>query len=284
MPVHRVGEAVDVLLELPPQPGLSDAGRAGHEQQSRLAPVDNRVVDIKFFDQNGLDIDTTTERKIEGVFFREDYRRVYLNEIGRIGDAENIAETYTSAFFKALRPEALPTIARDFNLVIDYANANVSAILPNILRRLDIDVVELNANLDDNRLFQTAQEFDEGMGRLARITPVLDAHMGVRIDGGGERLFLVDDAGRQLAGTQALAAITALAMLVAMSLASPPDNTSPSQRVATRVCARSHGTASPMVRGLHNHLFMMVLVKNWWALALRGLAQIAVAPMPLERH
>ncbi|HEU5102835.1 MAG TPA: mannose-1-phosphate guanyltransferase [Roseiflexaceae bacterium] len=180
----------------------------------RLSPFDNRVVDIKFFDQSGLDIDTVTERKIEGVFFREDYRRVYLDEIGRIGDAENIEETYTDAFFKALRPEALPAITRDFNLVIDYANANVSSILPNILRRLEIDVVELNANLDDNRLFQTAQEFDEGMGRLARITPVLDAHMGVRIDGGGERLFLVDDAGRQLQGTQALAAITALAMAV----------------------------------------------------------------------
>jgi len=180
----------------------------------RLSPFDNRVVDIKFFDKNGLDIDTTTERKIEGVFFREDYRRVYLDEIGRIADIESIAEAYTTAFFKALRQEALAGIARDFNLVIDYANANVSSLLPNILRRLEVDVVELNANLDDHRLFQTHQEFEEGMERLARITPVLGAHMGVRIDGGGEKLYLVDDAGRRLHGTQALAAITALAMAV----------------------------------------------------------------------
>lgn len=180
----------------------------------RLSPVDNRVVDIKFFDQHGLDIDTATERKIEGVFFREDYRRVYLDEIGRIADIENIEETYTAAFFKALRRDALAGIARDFNLVIDYANANVSSLLPNILRKLEVDAVELNANLDDHRLFQTHQEFEEGMERLARITPVLGAHMGVRIDGGGEKLFLVDDAGRRLHGTQALAAITALAMAV----------------------------------------------------------------------
>lgn len=180
----------------------------------RLSPIDNRVVDIKFFDKDGLDIDTTTERKIEGVFFREDYRRVYLDEIGRISDVEDMEETYTTAFFKALRPDALAGISRDFNLVIDYANANVSSVLPNILRKLEVDVVELNANLDDHRLFQTQQEFDEGMERLARITPVLGAHMGVRIDGGGERLFLVDDAGRRLQGTQALAAITALAMAV----------------------------------------------------------------------
>jgi mannose-1-phosphate guanylyltransferase/phosphomannomutase len=180
----------------------------------RLSPFDNRVVDIKFFDKNGLDIDTATERRIEGVFFREDYRRVYLDEIGRIHDVENIEQTYIDAFLQALRPEALAGIARDFNLVIDYASANVSSILPNILRRLEVDVVELNANLDDNRLFQTGQEFEEGMERLARITPVLGAHMGVRIDGAGEKLFLVDDQGQRLPGTQALAAITALAMSV----------------------------------------------------------------------
>lgn len=180
----------------------------------RLSPFDNRVVDIKFFDPDGLDIDTATERKIEGIFFREDYRRVYLDEIGRIADCENIEETYTDAFLKALRPEALASIGRDFNLVIDYANANASSILPNILRRLQVDVVELNSNLDDSRLFQTVQEFEEGMERLTRITPVLDAHMGVRIDGGCEKLFLVDNTGRRLHGIQALAALTALVMAV----------------------------------------------------------------------
>lgn len=180
----------------------------------RLSPLDNRVVDIKFFDPDGLDIDTATERKIEGVFFREDYRRVYLEEIGRISDCENVEETYTDAFIKALRPDALANIARDFNLVIDYAYANASSILPNILRRLQVDVVELNANLDDSRLFQTSQQFEEGMERLVRITPVLGAHLGVRVDSGCEKLFLVDDSGRRLHGTQALAAITALVMSV----------------------------------------------------------------------
>lgn len=180
----------------------------------RLSPFDNRVVDIKFFDANGLDIETTTERKIEGVFFREDYRRVYLDEIGRINDAQDVERLYTEAFFKALQPEAISSLSHGFNLIVDYANANPSSILPNILRRLTIDVVELNANLDDSRLFQTAQEFEEGMERLARITPVLGAHLGVRIDGGGERLFLVDDSGHRLPGMQALAAITDLAMAV----------------------------------------------------------------------
>lgn len=180
----------------------------------RLSPFDNRVVDITFFDANGLDIDTTTERKIEGVFFREDYRRAYLDEIGRIGEAENVEHLYTEAFLGALRKEALPGLASNFNVVMDYANANPASILPKILRRLEISVVELNANLDDSRLFQTSQQFEEGMERLSRITPVLDAHLGARLDSSGERLSLVDDAGRRMPGMQALAAVTALAMAV----------------------------------------------------------------------
>ena len=38
------------------------------------ASHDERVVEIRILDKNGLDIDTATERRIEGIFFREDYR------------------------------------------------------------------------------------------------------------------------------------------------------------------------------------------------------------------
>ena len=193
---------------------MTHASKAAGGIHVRLSPFDNRVVDIKFFDPDGLDIDTATERKIEGVFFREDYRRVYLDEIGRINDGEDIDATYSEAFFASLRADALTQIANKFRLVVDYANSNPSPLLPNILRRLGADVTELNANLDDTRIFQTAQEFEEGMERLARITPVLDANLGVRIDSGGERLFLVDDSGRRLTGLQALLALTALSLSV----------------------------------------------------------------------
>jgi mannose-1-phosphate guanylyltransferase/phosphomannomutase len=202
------------FIPLPVARYMTKARGAAGGIHVRLSPLDGRVVDIKFFDADGLDIDTATERKIEGIFFREDYRRVYLDEIGRIIEAEGVERTYTEAFLKALRPEALPAIARNFNLVIDYANANASTFLPNILRQLEIDVVELNANLDDTRMVQTTQQFDDGMERLSRITPVLGASMGVRIDSGGEKLFLVDEAGRRLPGMQALAALTALSMAV----------------------------------------------------------------------
>lgn len=178
----------------------------------RLSPLDNRVVDIKFFDKNGLDIDRATERTIENVFFREDYRRVYLDEIGRIRYQNGIEETYIKGFFNALRPEALRAIARKFNIVVDYANANASTIASTVFRRLECDVVELNANLNEARIFQTPDQFAEGMHQLAAIVPVLHAELGVRLDPGGEKTFVVDDRGRQLTDLQTLAVLTELSM------------------------------------------------------------------------
>jgi hypothetical protein len=43
VPVGRVDQPVDVLLELPTQPGLAHPGRARHQHQSRLATLDRRV-------------------------------------------------------------------------------------------------------------------------------------------------------------------------------------------------------------------------------------------------
>ncbi len=179
---------------------------------ARLAPNDRRIVELKFFDSAGLDIDTATERKIEGIFFREDYRRVYLDEIGRIQDASRVEETYGERFFAALRSDALEEIARGFDLVIDYANASVSTILPRLLRRMAVDVIELNSNLDESRIVQTTQQFDESMDRLARITAAVGASLGVRIDPTGEKLFLVDEVGQQIGGMQSLLVFVALAL------------------------------------------------------------------------
>jgi mannose-1-phosphate guanylyltransferase / phosphomannomutase len=178
----------------------------------RLSPFDNRVVDIKFFDGGGLDIDRVAERTIENIFFREDYRRVYLDEVGRIHYQDGVEETYIKGFFESLRPEALDAIAHQFKLVVDYANANASSIAPAVFRRLRCDVVELNANLHEDRIFQTPEEFAAGMSQLGAIVPVLNAKLGVRFDPGGEKMFVVDDRGRRLTDTQTLAVLAELSM------------------------------------------------------------------------
>lgn len=178
----------------------------------RLSPLDNRVVEVKMFNEHGLDISTTTERKVESTYFREDFRRAYLEEIGRIFYGEEVAETYRKAFLKALRTDAIEGIARGFQLVIDYANSSAADILASILRRLHVEAIELNVNLDPNMVVQTNAQLESALQRLSQITPVVNANMGVRLDSGAEKIFLVDDKGRRLHPLRTLAAMTTLAM------------------------------------------------------------------------
>ncbi len=183
--------------------------RAAGAIHVRTSPFDSRVVDIRFYDSEGMNLSRSVEREIERVFFREDYRRVYLDEIGTIQEMPKVEERYTAGFMQALDIEAVR--GARFKVVVDCANAPTSGVLPAALTDLGCSVVALNAQLDENRMSILRKEFDGAREQLRLITQAVGAHVGVRLDVGGERLFVVDDTGRQVAEPTAAAALAWLA-------------------------------------------------------------------------
>jgi mannose-1-phosphate guanylyltransferase/phosphomannomutase len=176
----------------------------------RLSPVDNRVVDIRFFDKDGQDLSKGTERKIETTYFREDFRRVFLDEIGRIYYPNDVMQTYTRDYLAAIQTKVVRDADWYNHLVVDYAGSPAAAVLPGILSELGCDVVAINAALEETWLDPPAEKLRAGMERLSAITPVLNANLGVRLDIGGERIYFVDDQGVLMNGTDALAVVAAL--------------------------------------------------------------------------
>ncbi len=176
----------------------------------RLSPFDQRVVDIRFFDGQGRNLSKNAERGIERVFFREDFRRVYLNEIGTIDYAPQVLETYTRGFLAAINVEAIRQ-AR-FRIVVDYAYAPASEVLPSILSQLGVWVVPLASHVDGEKMSVTPEDFERELKELTLITGVLDAQLGVRLDVGGEKVFLVDHKGRYVPELIAGAAMATLAL------------------------------------------------------------------------
>lgn len=179
----------------------------------RLSPFDARVVDIKFFDKRGLDLDKAAERKIEGFFFREDFRRVYLDDIGRIDYANDVEQRYNTDYMNALDVEAIRNASDKYNrIAVDYAHSSPSLVLPNLLGKFNSDVVALNAMIQEASIYQTDAQFDEAVERLGAITRTVEAGFGVRLDPGGERVVFVDGRGKRVPVMTALAAIVDLAL------------------------------------------------------------------------
>jgi mannose-1-phosphate guanylyltransferase/phosphomannomutase len=185
----------------------TDAAGGVHVQ---VSPYDQRVIDIKFFDQYGLDINKTTERKIENLFFREDFRRVYLDEIGAIEVLEDsdVLGRYLEGFSKVVDYDVVRQ--RKFQIVVDYAHGTTSQVLPRIFKRLGCEVIVLNAGTDELPSSRSRDELGKDMQRLATISSALNTDMGIRIDPSGERISVVDDRGRILDGTKMMAAMASL--------------------------------------------------------------------------
>ena len=94
----------------------------------RVAPNDPNSLLVELLDGSGINVDKATERKIENLFFREDFRRTAMDEVGHLVFPARSLEIYTSEFLNALKPRALPKA--NFKVVIDYGYGNASIVLP----------------------------------------------------------------------------------------------------------------------------------------------------------
>ena len=176
----------------------------------RLSPFDRRVVDIRFFDGKGRNLSKGVERGIERVFFREDFRRVYLDDIGTIEYAPQVVETYIAGFLGAVDADAIRQA--QFRAVVDYAYAPASDVLPPIMTQLGVEVVPLASHVDGEKMSLAPDVFEKELKELTLITGVLGTHLGVRLDVGGEKIFLVDHQGRYVPEVTAAVAMASLAL------------------------------------------------------------------------
>lgn len=176
---------------------------------TRKSPFNPSFVDLKFFDDSGLDLSMGLEKSIENLFFREDFVRADIEETGVITFPVGGFDLYVDGFARSVDAKAIQE--RRYNIVLDYSYGSAAVIFPRILGQLGVETVALNAILDPARITRTQEEFDRGMGHLAAIARSLSADFGVMLDTGGEKVFLVDEKGDVLPDATALQVVCLLA-------------------------------------------------------------------------
>jgi mannose-1-phosphate guanylyltransferase/phosphomannomutase len=98
---------------------------------------------IRFFDKDGIDVDETTQRKIERLYHREDFRRVLAREIGDIEFPPRALELYTAALIDSVDLEAIAaTPISSWSSTTPSAPA--SFVMPNVLAKLEAEVLVVN--------------------------------------------------------------------------------------------------------------------------------------------
>ncbi|HSV74456.1 MAG TPA: mannose-1-phosphate guanyltransferase [Chthonomonadales bacterium] len=176
----------------------------------RVAPSSPRLLLIEFLDKDGVYLSKAAERKVETMFFREDFGRADIEQIGHLDFASRSIEQYHEDYARHIDPA--PIVARRFKVVADFTYGRVASIFPAALGRLGCDVVALNAYVDPSKAPRSLDERAQLHPNLAQIVQTLRADLGVMFENDGERLTLVDEAGRIVMGADLL---TLYAVLVA---------------------------------------------------------------------
>ncbi|MFV0315739.1 MAG: sugar phosphate nucleotidyltransferase [Microthrixaceae bacterium] len=173
---------------------------------ARLTDGDPDSVIIRFLDGAGADITEASQRKIERLFAREDFRRVRPDDIGDIDLVPRALEQYAVALEQSIDTGAIAD--RGFKVVIDFSYGSASLAMPNVLAKLGAEVLAVNAYVSTAGMlgFDRANHATE-VGALVRAS---GADLGAVVDPSGDQLTLVDGEGEVLSDLDALLAYLTL--------------------------------------------------------------------------
>ena len=170
----------------------------------RTSPYDLDRVEIRLFDSDGADLPAPDQRKIERVFFREDYRRTGPSKLGELEFPPRALEQYAAGLMGALDVETIR--GAGLKVVVDYAFGSLSLIGPGVLGRLGCDVLAVNAFADEHRPVLIASDVQRLLEELADHVRKSGSDLGVLMEPGGEIAHLVDNNGRVIPPETALLA------------------------------------------------------------------------------
>jgi mannose-1-phosphate guanylyltransferase/phosphomannomutase len=163
--------------------------------------TDPEVVQIRFFEPPGIQMTPALQKEVERNFTRGELRRVAFGAVGGIDYPARVRETYAQDLLEGIDGNVVR--ARNFRLVVDYGYSAASFVLPLVLGPLGVEAVSAHGFTTD-REDSGFELLREAIGQVKRLVPAVGADLGVVLDRAAERLYLVDEGGREIPVEQTL--------------------------------------------------------------------------------
>jgi len=197
-----VAAGADVLLLGPlPTPGIAVLTQ---EFKANLGVVisasHNPYYDngIKFFDGAGAKLSDEVEKEIEKVLKKP----AITLESGKLGRAKRIdtARSRYQEFCAATFPDELDLDG--MKVVFDGANGAGYKVGPRTLNDLGADVITIGCSPNGRNINDGCGSTEPAL--LQKTVPAVEAHVGIALDGDGDRVVMVDEKGQITDGDQLL--------------------------------------------------------------------------------
>ena len=157
---------------------------------------------IKFFDKEGNKLGEEIEKKIEDIYFRDDFNLKIEKEIGKSKRIDDVIGRYI-VHIKSSFPKNLDL--NGIRVVIDTANGAAYKVAPTIFSELGADVITINNEPNGFNINLNAGAMHPEI--LASKVKEYRADIGFALDGDADRLVVVDEKGEVVDGDLLLGAL-----------------------------------------------------------------------------
>jgi phosphoglucosamine mutase len=197
-----VAAGVDVLLVGPlPTPGIAFMTQHYGCDLGVVISASHNLYDdngIKFFDKTGGKLSDELEERIEALL-TEPAMTCESRKLGRATRIDRERVLYQK-FCASTLPPGMDLSG--FKIVIDCANGAGYKVAPRVLADLGADIVPVGCSPNGRNINEACGSTAPGLLQLT--VPGVRAHVGIGLDGDGDRLVMVDALGRIVDGDQLL--------------------------------------------------------------------------------
>ncbi len=200
--LHSTGIHVADLRTLPAPVGKHHLKTQGYDAAFHVGASshDPEAVQIRLFERPGIALSSSLQKEIEKHYTRQELRRVPFAAVGDISYPARARETYASDLLSALDTEAIAE--RGFRIVVDYGYSAASNVLPLVLGPLGVEAVTSHAFESDSG--HVPARLRETIDGAKSLVSAINADLGAVFDRSAERIYLIDENGREIAPDQAL--------------------------------------------------------------------------------
>jgi phosphoglucosamine mutase len=198
---------VDVLLVGPlPTPGIAFLTRSLRADAGAVISASHNAFQdngIKFFAHTGFKLPDDVELEIERLVLEDDqidHLRPTATEIGKAYRVDDAGGRY-NVFVKNTFPKHLTLDG--LRVVVDCANGAAYRVAPEVLEELGASVVKIGVDPDGENINDECGAVHPEA--LARAVFASGSHVGIALDGDGDRAMLVDETGQVVDGDEILA-------------------------------------------------------------------------------
>ena len=200
--LHSTGVNVADLRTLPAPVGKHLLRTQGYDAAFHVgaSTTDPEAVQIRLFERPGIALSSQMQREVEKHFTRQELRRVPFGDVGSITYPARARESYASDLLADLDMDAIKS--RGFRIVVDYGYSAGSFVLSLVLGPLGVEAVTPHAFESDSG--STPGRLAETIDQAQRLVAAVNADFGAVFDRSAERLYLIDERGREVRPDQAL--------------------------------------------------------------------------------